>query len=53
MESTSPFNDGGTGMVTVRYAEKTDYLAAMIGFRSQYRVEQVTWDKIKVVYQGG
>ncbi len=45
--------DGGTGKVTVRYAEKTDYLAAMIGFRSQYRVEEASWDKIKVVYQGG
>ena len=45
--------DGGTGRVTVSYAEKTDYLAAMIGFRSQYRVEMVVWDDIRVVYQGG
>lgn len=45
--------DGGTGRVTVSYAEKTDYLAAMIGFRSQYRVERVAYDDIRVVYQGG
>ena len=45
--------DGGTGRVTVSYAEKTDYLAAMIGFRSQYRVERATWDEIRVVHQGG
>jgi len=45
--------DGGTGRVTVSYAEKTDYLAAMIGFRGQYRVERATWDEIRVVYQDG
>ena len=45
--------DNGTGRVTVRYAEKTDYLAAMIGFRSQYKVEKTTWDRINVIYHDG
>jgi len=44
--------DNGTGKVTVRYAEKTEYLAAMIGFRSQYKVKKVSWDQIDVLYQG-
>ncbi|MBN2298794.1 MAG: flagellar assembly protein T N-terminal domain-containing protein [Deltaproteobacteria bacterium] len=45
--------EGGIGLISVRYSEKTDYLAAMIGFRSQYRVEQVTDNKIKAVYMAG
>lgn len=45
--------DDSTGWVTVRYSEKTDYLAAMIGFRSQYKIENTTWDRINVTYQGG
>lgn len=44
--------DAGIGEVTVNYAEKTDYLAAMIGFRLQYRINQATWDRIEVLYQG-
>ena len=38
------------GRVSVLYAEKTEYLAAMIGFRSQYKVSSVAWDRIEVEY---
>lgn len=44
---------GNIGQVTVRYTEKTDYLAAMIGFRNQYRIEKVTLQSIHIVYVDG
>jgi len=44
--------DAGTGEVTVNYVEKTDYLAAMISFRSEYKIEKATGDQIEIVYQG-
>jgi len=40
------------GQATVSYAEKTDYLAAMIGFRSHYKIKAVKWDRIEVEYTG-
>lgn len=43
--------DTGIGEVTVKYAEKTDYLAALVGFRSRYKISKATWDRIEVVYE--
>jgi len=43
--------DRGTGRVTVHYTEKTDYLAAMIGFRNRYKVEKAARNQIQVVFQ--
>lgn len=41
-----------TGSLIVRYNEKTDYLAAMVNFRTQYKINSITRDKIEIVYQG-
>jgi hypothetical protein len=48
---SNPQYNGNTGRVTINFGEKTDYLAALIGFRSQYTIKRATWDKIDVVYQ--
>lgn len=42
----------GNGALEVSYREKSMYLAAIIGYRRQYRVVDYNWDHIRVAYAG-
>jgi len=42
----------GNGILTVRYTEKSFYLASIIEYKSQYKITHHDWESIDVVYVG-